>query len=133
MKFNKDKFEELAISPKSDFFDEVDKMIANEDDRLANAKIAMRLFDYMEERLLSRKQLAEQLNISTQYLSKILTGKVNITVGKAVTYGNRIDIALVNIPQRSNRPKMQAIRYKSISTHQTSLLYSGNNEYSSLS
>lgn len=133
MKFNKDKFEELAISPSSDFFDEVDKMIANQDDRLANAKIAMRLFDYMEERSISRKQLAEQLKISTQYLSKILTGKVNITVGKAIAYGNRLGITLVNIPQKSNMSKMQTIRYKSISTQKTSLLYSGNNAYSSLS
>lgn len=130
MKFNNDKFESLLSTSKSDFFDEVDAMIDNESDRLVNAKIAMRLFDYMEENSVSRKQLAEKLEISTQYLSRILTGKVNITIGKAVSYGNRLGIILINIPEVSSKPKIKTARmYKMSSISRSSLSYSVRNLY----
>ena len=41
--------------------------------------IALKIVDYMQENGLSRADLAKKLDVSPQYVSKILSGKVNFS------------------------------------------------------
>lgn len=41
--------------------------------------IALKIIDYMQENGLSRADLAKKLDVSPQYVSKILSGKVNFS------------------------------------------------------
>ncbi len=41
--------------------------------------VALRLIEYMESNGLSQKDLAERLNVSPQYVSRLLSGTVNLS------------------------------------------------------
>lgn len=42
-------------------------------------KIAMKIVDYMQENGLSRSDIADKLDVSPQYVSRILSGKTNFS------------------------------------------------------
>jgi ribosome-binding protein aMBF1 (putative translation factor) len=42
-------------------------------------RVALAIVDYMQEHNLSRRDVAERLSVSPQYVSKILSGKVNFS------------------------------------------------------
>ena len=41
--------------------------------------VALAIVDYMQDNALSRNDVAQRLNVSPQYVSKILSGKVNFS------------------------------------------------------
>lgn len=43
-------------------------------------KVALAIIDFMQANGLSRNDVAEKLNVSPQYVSKILSGKVNFSL-----------------------------------------------------
>ena len=66
-------------------------------------KIALRLRLFMKENNLSQKDLADKLNVSPQYINKILRAKSsNFTIETAVSYGNILGIKLIDVPECSN-------------------------------
>lgn len=59
--------------------------------------IALSLVEYMELNELNRNGLAERLNVSPQYISKILSGKVNFSFKSIAELEQKLDIKLLNI------------------------------------
>lgn len=59
--------------------------------------IALSLIEYMENHELSRNALAERLQVSPQYVSKLLSGKVNFSFKSIAELEEKLGIKLMNI------------------------------------
>ena len=61
----------------------------NEED--FSQKIAMQMLDKMEQMKITQKQLAERMNCSQQYISKILKGKENLSLETLTKIENALE------------------------------------------
>lgn len=59
--------------------------------------VALSLVDYMEINGINRNGLAERLGVTPQYVSKILSGKVNFSFKSIAEIESRLNIRLLNI------------------------------------
>lgn len=55
-------------------------------------RVALAIIDYMQENSLSRNDIAARLGVSPQYVSKILSGKVNFSFKSVSEIENRLGI-----------------------------------------
>lgn len=55
----------------------------------------MQMLDKMEQMKISQKQLAERMNCSQQYISKILKGKENLSLETLTKIENALDIQIL--------------------------------------
>lgn len=59
--------------------------------------VALSLIDYMEINGINRNGLAERLGVTPQYVSKMLSGKVNFSFKSIADIENKLNIRLMNI------------------------------------
>ena len=59
--------------------------------------VALFLVEYMETNGINRNGLAERLEVTPQYVSKILSGKVNFSFKSIAEIENKLSIRLLNI------------------------------------
>lgn len=59
--------------------------------------IALSLVEYMESNGLNRYGLAERLGVSPQYISKILSGKVNFSFKSIAELEQKLNIKLLDV------------------------------------
>ena len=60
-----------------------------------NQNIAMLMLDRMEELGMSQKQLAEKMNCSPQYISKVLRGRENLSLETLTKIENALEISII--------------------------------------
>lgn len=60
--------------------------------------IAMRILDRLEELGMSQKQLAERMECSQQYVSKMLKGQENLSLETIVKVQDALDMKLIVVP-----------------------------------
>ncbi len=63
--------------------------------------IAMKMLNKMEELGLTQKTLAERMNCSQQYVSKVLKGRENLSLETLAKIENALDLQLVCEPEIS--------------------------------
>lgn len=61
--------------------------------------VALFLVDYMEANGINRNGLAERLNVSPQYVSKILSGKVNFSFKSIAEIERKLNVRLLNVAE----------------------------------
>ena len=61
--------------------------------------IALSLIGYMEDNGLTRADLARRLGVSPQYVSKILSGKINFSFRSIAEMEDKLDLHLMNVVQ----------------------------------
>lgn len=59
--------------------------------------VALSLVDYMETNEINRNGLAERLGVTPQYVSKMLSGKVNFSFKSIAEIENKLSIKLLRI------------------------------------
>ena len=59
--------------------------------------VALSLVEYMETNGINRNGLAERLEVTPQYVSKLLSGKVNFSFKSIAEIENKLSIRLLNI------------------------------------
>ena len=66
----------------------------------ATTKIILHLIDYMERHQMSQTDLARKLEVSPQYINKLLHGQdKSFRIETAIEYGEKLGIKLVEIPE----------------------------------
>lgn len=60
-------------------------------------EVALRLVRYMESNRLSRKELAERLSVSPQYVSKLLSGNVNFSFKSIAELEEKLGLHLLEM------------------------------------
>lgn len=74
---------------------------ANQDWLDISFKIATKILRYLRESGMTQKDLAQKLDCSPQYLSKILKGKENFTIETISRIQNIIKVQLIQVPEFS--------------------------------
>ena len=91
------------LTPKKDVMswmkeDEVAK--GRKEESRATTKIILHLIDYMERHQMSQTDLARKLEVSPQYINKLLHGQdKSFRIETAIEYGEKLGIKLVDIPE----------------------------------
>jgi transcriptional regulator with XRE-family HTH domain len=75
-------------------------------------KIALKVLRYLRENKISQKELAEKLNFSPQYLSKLLKGKENLTLETICKLQTATSLILIEVPTyHTSTPYQPATAY----------------------
>ena len=85
------KLREHASPTPSHWREEAEYRIANKSWLRYSQKIAMQMLDKMEQMKITQKQLAERMNCSQQYISKILKGKENLSLETLTKIENALE------------------------------------------
>ncbi len=101
--------------------------IENEEELLACRRIILKIVCYMKDNNMSQKDLAEKLNVSPQYIHKLLHGQdLDLKITTALRYGRILGIKLIALPEDEPVAPQIAINYYQISTPFDN---SGNNRF----
>lgn len=73
-------------------------MEANETWLRYSQHIAMLMLDRMDELGINQKQLAEKMNCSPQYISKVLKGRENLSLETLFKIESALDISIIKEP-----------------------------------
>ena len=72
----------------------------NEDEVLACRRIILKIVRYMKDNKMSQKDLAEKLNVSPQYVNKLLHGQdLDLKVTTVMRYGRILGLRLIVLPE----------------------------------
>ena len=86
--------------------------IEQEDGILECRRIVLRIVRYMKDNHLTQKELACRLNVTPQYVNKLLHGQdLDLKVTTVIRYGKLLGIKLLEIPDESRNKTFSAIRY----------------------
>lgn len=94
------RIEQVAIDNKGKWKKSARKARENRDWIITSKKIAVRILNTLKERGMQQKELAEQLEVTPQQVSKILKGNVNLTIETITKLEKALDIPLMEIPKR---------------------------------
>lgn len=92
-----EKLKEHASPTPSRWKEEADQRLANKSWLRYSQKIALLMLDKMEQKGLTQKQLAELMNCSQQYVSKILKGKENLSLETLSKIESALDIQILTM------------------------------------
>ena len=85
------KLREHQSSTPSKWRENAEWRMANKSWLRYSQKIAMQMLDKMEQMKITQKQLAERMNCSQQYISKILKGKENLSLETLTKIENALE------------------------------------------
>ena len=91
--------------------------IENEEELLACRRIILKIVRYMKDNNMSQKDLAEKLNISPQYINKLIHGQdLILKITTALRYGRILGVKLVEIPKDERTESQVTINYFQMTT-----------------
>lgn len=91
--------------------------IENEEELLACRRIILKIVRYMKDNNMSQKDLAEKLNVSPQYINKLIHGQdLNLKITTALRYGRILGVKLVEIPKDERTESQVTINYFQMTT-----------------
>ena len=84
----------------------------NEEELLACRRIILKIVRYMKDNKMNQKDLAEKLNVSPQYINKLLHGQnVDLKITTALRYGRILGIKLIQLPEEVPASHSVTINY----------------------
>lgn len=73
--------------------------IKNEEEFLECKRIVLKIVRYMKDNHLTQKELASRLNVTPQYINKLLHGEdIDLKISTAIRYGRLLGVKLIEIP-----------------------------------
>jgi len=100
----KEKLSKLSSDQPSDWKAKAKYRRENREWLKKSAAIAVQVLDALKAQNLSQKQLAEQMNISPQQISKIVKGKENLTLETISNLEIALGIQIIEEKANHNRP-----------------------------
>ena len=95
MKNTIEKLREHASATSSQWREEAESRAANRSWLRYSQNIAMLMLDKMEQTGMTQKQLAEKMNCSRQYISKVLKGRENLSLETLAKIENALGISII--------------------------------------
>ena len=76
------------VNPKTSWISKSRSEIDNEDELLACRRIILKIVRYMKDNKMSQKDLSQKLNVSPQYIHKLIHGQdLDLKISTALRYG----------------------------------------------
>lgn len=74
--------------------------IDNEEEILACRRIILKIVRYMKDNNMTQRELAEKLNVSPQYINKLIHGQnSDLKISTALRYGRILGLKLIVLPE----------------------------------
>lgn len=91
--------------------------IENEEELLACRRIILKIVRYMKDNKMTQKDLSEKLNVSPQYINKLLHGQdLDLKITTALRYGRILGLKLIVLPEDEPEIPQVTFNYYQIST-----------------
>ena len=103
---NKEKFLALVSDEDSKTLERVKERIKNRAMLRESQQIALKALFKLDELGWTQKDLAEKMGVSPQQVSKILSGKENLTIGTQIKLQNILDIPVLASYYEKNAKKI---------------------------
>ena len=88
------------VKPSTTWISKSKSEIDNEEELLACRRIILKIVRYMKDNKMNQKDLAEKLNVSPQYINKLLHGQdIDLKITTALRYGRILGIKLILLPE----------------------------------
>ena len=88
------------VKPSTTWISKSKSEIDNEEELLACRRIILKIVRYMKDNKMNQKDLAEKLNVSPQYINKLLHGQdIDLKITTALRYGSILGIKLILLPE----------------------------------
>lgn len=88
------------VKPSTTWISKSKSEIENEEELLACRRIILKIVRYMKDNKMNQKDLAEKLNVSPQYINKLLHGQdIDLKITTALRYGRILGIRLILLPE----------------------------------
>ena len=105
----------LVTKDHSGWVEKNDYDLENYEEIRANAFIVVKIKQYMKEKGLKQNELATLLDVTPQYVNKLLHGQVkNIGVGTLLKYSKKLNLKLIEIPGLTNAWQKEKLAEKNI-------------------
>ena len=86
--------------------------IENEEEFLECKRIVLKIVRYMKDNHLTQKELASRLNVTPQYINKLLHGEdIDLKISTAIRYGRLLGVKLIEVPMDKSKNDMPQINY----------------------
>lgn len=95
---NKSKLNSLISDQPSGWLEKARVRAENSDWLDKSASIALKVLHELREQSMSQKDLAEKLHVSTQYVSKLVKGKENLSLETICKLEKVLDTTLISVP-----------------------------------
>ena len=87
-------------------------IFVTQEEILACRRIILKIVRYMKDNKMNQKDLAEKLNVSPQYINKLLHGQnVDLKITTALRYGRILGIKLIQLPEEVPASHSVTINY----------------------
>ena len=84
--------------------------IENGEELLACRRIILKIVRYMKDNKMSQKELAQKLNVSPQYINKLLHGQdLDLKITTVMKYGRILGLKLIVIPEEETTTVKEVI------------------------
>lgn len=78
--------------------------LEHEDELLECRRIVLKIVRYMKDNHLTQKELASRLNVTPQYINKLLHGQdLDLKISTVIRYGRLLGVKLIEVP--TDKPK----------------------------
>lgn len=100
METNREKFNKLVTSINTEIFKEVDNRISNRDWLRRSNRIAAKVLVTLKEQKMTQKDLAVKMNVTPQYINKLVKGGENLTIETITKLEKILNISFFSDPIR---------------------------------
>jgi transcriptional regulator with XRE-family HTH domain len=94
-----------------------------------SGRIALNIITSLKNQGKTQKDLAEMMEVSPQQISKILSGKENITLDTICKIEEALGVELIEVPLISSKPKESEKYFTYSVTYKTEIVKGSNPEY----
>ncbi len=94
----KNKLKNRISNKKSSWLEQAEYYERNKDWLDKSALIALRILRYIRAHKITQKELAGKINVSPQYINKVVKGKENLSLETICKIENALEIILIEIP-----------------------------------
>lgn len=103
MEANREKFNKLVNSTNTELLEEIDNRVSDRNWLRKSNRIATKVLMALKEQKMSQKDLAEKMNVSPQYINKLVKGGENFTIETLTKLEDILDIAIFADPIRDRK------------------------------
>ena len=100
---NNERLTALSKGTKSRWLENAEKRKESEKWSERSTKIALNVLEILRQKKMSKQELADRMQVSAQYISKIVKGKENLTLETISKLESALEVGLIDIKDYSSR------------------------------
>lgn len=104
---NNERLTALSKGAKSRWLENAEKRKESEKWSERSTKIALNVLDILRQKNMSKQELADRMQVSAQYISKLVKGKENLTLETIAKLESALGVKMIDIKDFSSRVQVK--------------------------